>query len=107
MAHNHGSEYQVRVVHEDGDEELSAWMNTEDLAQAMAAVHWTQGTAYWLRERNALCPACFDREQVVIVECPITGILSPRFRPHDSRYLVAVASRNRSEMLEVFRSLRP
>ena len=108
MAHNHGSEYQFRMVHEDGAEELSGWMNGEEqLAQAMAAVHAAQGIAYWLRERNTLCPDCFDQEQIIIVECPITGIPSPRFRPHDSRYLVAVASKNRSEMLEIVRSLRP
>ena len=25
MAHNHGSEYQVKVIHEDGTEALSEW----------------------------------------------------------------------------------
>jgi hypothetical protein len=108
MAHNHRSEYQFRIVYENGAEELSGWMNGEEqLAQAMAAVHGTHGIAYWLRERNTLCPDCFDQEQIIIVECPITGVLSPRFRPHDSRYLVAVASKNRSEMLEIVRSLTP
>ena len=29
MAHNHGNEYQIRIVHEDGTEELSGWMNSE------------------------------------------------------------------------------
>ena len=28
MAHNHGNEYQVRIVHEDGTEELSGWMKS-------------------------------------------------------------------------------
>jgi hypothetical protein len=43
MAHNHGSEYQVQIVHEDGTEELSGWMNSEEqVAQAMAAVHRPQ-----------------------------------------------------------------
>ena len=27
MTHEHGSEYQVRIVHEDETEELSGWMN--------------------------------------------------------------------------------
>ena len=37
MAHNHGNEYQIRIVHEDGTEELSGLMNsTEQVAQAMA-----------------------------------------------------------------------
>src|ERR1035437_6570288 len=72
MAHEHGSEYQVRIVHEDGTDELSGWMNSqEQLAQAMAAVHRAQGKAYWLRERNALCAGCLDTEQPIIVECPI------------------------------------
>lgn len=99
MAHNHGNEYQVRIVHEDGTEQLSGWMNgAEQLAQAMAALHRAQGKAYWLLERNALCPDCFDKEQTIIVECPIAGIPSPRYRPHDSHYLLAVGSRNRCEL---------
>jgi hypothetical protein len=101
MAHDHGNEYQVRIVHADGTEKLSGWMNSEEqLAQAMAAVHRAQGKAYWLRERNVLCPDCSDKEQIIIVECPISGIPSPRYRPHDSHYLVAVGSRNRCELLE-------
>jgi hypothetical protein len=101
MAHNHGNEYQVRVVHDDGTEELGGWMNTEEqLAQAMAVVHRAQGKAYWLRERNVLCPNCLDKEQI-IVEFPITDIPSPRCSPHDSHYLLAVGSRNRYEVLEV------
>jgi hypothetical protein len=101
MAHNHGNEYQIRIVHEDGTEELCEWMNSEEqLAQAMAAAHRAQRKAYWLRERSVLCPDCFDKEQI-IVECPITDIPSPRYRPHDSRYLLAVGSRNRYDLLEV------
>jgi hypothetical protein len=100
MAHNHISEYQVRVVCEDGTDELSGWMNSqEQLAQVMAAIHRAQGKAYWLRERNALCPDCLDKEQPIIVECLIAYTPSPRCRPHDSRYLVAVGSKNRYEML--------
>ena len=102
MAHNHGNEYQIKIVHEDGNEELSGWMNSEEqLAQAMAAAHRARGKAYWLRERNVLCPECFDKEQIIILECPITDIPSPRYLPHDSHYLAAVGSRNRYELLEV------
>jgi hypothetical protein len=76
-------------------------MNTEEqLAQAMAAVRRAQGRAYWLRERNVLCPNCLDREQI-IVECLIADIPSPRCSPHDSHYLLAVGSRNQYELLEV------
>ena len=99
MAHNHGNEYQIRIIHEDGTEELCEWMNSEEqVAQAMAAVHMAHRSAYWLRERNVLCPDCFDMEQHIIVECPITDIPTPRYRPHDSHYLVAVGSRNRHEL---------
>ena len=101
MAHNHGNEYQIRTVHENGTEELCQWMDTEErLAQAMAAVHRAQGEVYWLRERNVLCPDCFDKEQTIILECPITDIPSPRYSPHDSHYLVAVGSRNWYELPE-------
>jgi len=96
MAHKHGNEYQIRIVFEDGTEELCEWMNSEaQVAEAMAAVHMARRRAYWLRERNVLCPDCIEMEQPIIVECPITGIPTPRYRPHDSHYLVAVGSRNR------------
>ena len=102
MAHIHVNEYQLKIAHEDGTEELSGWMTSEEqLAQAMAAVHRAQGEVCWLQERNVLCPECFDKGQQTIMECPITGIASPRYRPHDSRYLVAVASRNRYDVLKV------
>ena len=96
MAHNHGNEYQVKIVHDDETEELSGWMNSEEqVAQVMAAVHRPRVKAYFLRERNVLCPNCLDREQS-IVEYPLTDIPSPRFSPHDSRYLVAVGSKDRN-----------
>ena len=101
MAHNHGNEYQIRIVHVDGTEEVSGWMSSEEqLAQATASVHRARGKAFWIRERSVLCPDCFDSERV-IVECPITDVPSPRYRPHDSRYLLAVGSRNRYDFLEV------
>jgi hypothetical protein len=94
MAHNHGDEYQIRIVREDGIEELSGWMNsTEQVAQAMAAAHRPQGKTYWLLVRNILCPNCSDREQ--ILEYPIMDVPSPRYFPHDSRYLQMAQSRNR------------
>jgi hypothetical protein len=98
LSHNQGSEYQVKIVHEDGTEELSGWMNSEEqVGRAMVAVHRPAVKAYWLRERNVLCPNCLDREQR-IVEYPLTGIPSPRCSPHDSRYLLAVGSRNRYDL---------
>ena len=93
MAHNHGNEYRIRIIQENGMEELSDWMNsTEQVAQAILSVHRPQGTTYWLLVRNILCPNCSDGEQ--IWEYPIMHVPSPRFIPHDSRYLQVVESRN-------------
>jgi len=101
MAHNHGSHYQIRIVHRNGTEELCEWMNSEELlAQTMATAHLAQGDVCWLRERSVLCPDCFEKEQQVVLECPITGISTPRYRPRDSNYLVAVGLRNRYELYE-------
>jgi hypothetical protein len=109
IVHDHGSEYQVRIIRQDGTEELSAWMNSvEQFAEAVAAaVRNAQGTAYWLRQRNVICPDCFDQEQPILVECPITGMPSPRYRPHDSHYLMAVGSRSRYEVHGTLRRRRP
>jgi hypothetical protein len=95
LSQNHGNEYQVKIVHEDGTEELSEWMNNQEQVaqQAMGAVHRRRGKAYWL-ERNVLCPNCLDSEQR-IVEYPLTDIPSARCSPHDSRYLLSVGSRDR------------
>jgi hypothetical protein len=93
MAHNHGNEYQIRIVHKDGIEELSGWMNsTDQVAQAILAVQRPQGKTYWLLIRNILCPNCSDREQ--ILEYPIVDVPTPRCIPHDSHYLQVVESRN-------------
>jgi hypothetical protein len=98
MAHNHGSEYQVRIIHGDGTEELSGWLNSaEQVAQAIAADPKPQGKAYWVRARNVVCTECPDREER-IVECPLTNIPSPRYSPHDSRYMVEVGLKSRYEL---------
>ncbi len=83
MAHNHGNEYQIRIVHEDGTEELSGLLNSIE-----------QGKTYWLLVRNILCHDCSDKKQITM-ECPITNIPSPRYMPHDSGYLQIVESRDR------------
>jgi hypothetical protein len=81
--------------------------SVEGFAQALAAaVRSTQGIAYWLRQRNVICPDCLDQEQPIIVECPITGISSPRYRPHDSHYLMAFGSRSRYELYGALRRRR-
>jgi len=69
----------------------------EQVAPALAAIHRPHGTAYWLRARPVRCPDCRDRDQD-IWECPVTGIASSRYRPHDSGYLVAAGYRNVTEV---------
>ena len=102
MTHNHVNEYQIRIAHEDGTEELTVWMTSEQqLTQVLAALHTVHRKAYWLRVRSALCADCSHTEQPIIVECPITGIASARYRPHNSRYLVAVGSRNGNELADL------
>lgn len=94
MAHDHGSEYQVRIVREDGIEELSGWMNSaEQVAQTMLVMDKPQGKTYWLLVRNMPCPGCSDRAE--IWEYPLMPAASPRYIPHDSRYLEMVESRDR------------
>ena len=98
MAHTHGDEYQVRIVREDGTEELSGWMRSEaQVAPAMAAIRRPHGTAYWLRVRHVFCPDCREQDQD-IWELPLTGIPSSRYSPHDSEYLLAVGWRSRAEV---------
>jgi hypothetical protein len=102
MEHNHVNEYQIKIAREDGTEELSGWMNSEEqLAQAMTTLHRVQGKAYWLRVRNVFCSDCVEKEQqVIIMESPITDVPSPRYRPHNSHYLLALGSRSRYELLD-------
>ena len=68
MAHDHGSEFQVKVIHADGTEALSEWIEQENVAQTMAGLRKPQARAYWLRERNvtvAACPLCQDSETAI------------------------------------------
>ena len=98
MAHKHGNEYQIRMVHADGTEELSGWMPSEvQVAPTLAASHRPPGTAYWLQARTVVCPDCRVRDQG-LWECPLTGIPSSRYRPHDSGYLQAAGWRDRYEV---------
>ena len=99
MAHKHRNEYQVRIVHGDGTEELSGWLNgTEQVAQAIAADRKPQGKACWLRARNVLCAGCTPNVERRTVECPLANTQTPRYSPHDSRYLVEVGSKSRYEL---------
>ena len=105
MPHDHGIEYQIKAIHEDGTEVLSEWIEHENVAQTVAALRKPQARAYWLRERNvtvAACPLCRDKE-TAIEEYPLTDCLSPRSHPHDSSYLVLTGSKDPSD-LAVIRS---
>jgi len=96
--HNHGREYQVRVIHEDGTEALSEWTDDGNVARTMESVRKPQAKAYWLRERNiavAACRACGDKEATV-VEYPLTDGLSFRGHPHDSDYLASTGLKSTS-----------
>jgi len=87
--HSHGSEYQVKIVHEDGTELLSGWMTSEEqVVEAVAAIQRVQSKTYWLQERNVLCPACSNMGHRIL-EYPLSDTASSRYSPHDSRHLRA------------------
>jgi hypothetical protein len=72
MTHEHGSEYQVRIVHEDETEELSGWMDCpEAVARAITGLRGSRAQAYWLQIRNICCLNCMDRKPTM-VEFPLT-----------------------------------
>lgn len=74
MTHEHGNEYQVRIVHEDETEALSEWMNCqEEIAQALTGFRGSPAKDYWLQVRNILCPNCVHRE-LTLVEFPLIPI---------------------------------
>ena len=100
MAHDHGSVYQVKVIHQDGTEELSEWIEQGDVPYTLASLHKPQATAYWLRERNVtvpFCPLCRDVETAV-TEYPVTDHMSSRGHPHDSSYLVLTGAKNSHDL---------
>jgi hypothetical protein len=68
MAHDHGNEYQVRIIHADGTEKLSGWMNSE----SRLLRRWLRSTGHKAKptgfgNRNVLCPDCLDKEQIIIL----------------------------------------
>jgi hypothetical protein len=87
MAHNHGLEYQIRIVCENGREELSGWLSsTEQVTKTVLAVQGRRGTTCWLMVRSVSCPDCSDGERTM--EFPFAHVPSSRYVPHDSRYLL-------------------
>jgi hypothetical protein len=100
MAQDHGSEYQVKVIYEDGTETLSNWIEHGDVEQTMAAFRKPNSKAYWLRERSitfAACPCCQNRE-ASIAEYPLTDSLSQRGHPRDSSDLASRVSNDAPDL---------
>jgi hypothetical protein len=99
MTHEHGSEYQLRIVHEDETEELRGWMNCpEDIAQTITGLRGSPAKAYWLQVRNILCLNCVHREQKV-VEFPMTPTAAENSRfPHQTvrRSFISASGRTSS-----------
>ena len=99
MTHEHGSQYRVRIVHEDETEELSGWMDgQEEVAQAITGRRRSPARAYWLQVRNILCLDCLHRE-VTIVEFPLTltAAENTRYpRQTDGRLFGSASSRTSS-----------
>ena len=96
MEHEHGSEYRLKIVLKDGKEDLTAWLDQGQLVAAIGNAR-PKGKALWLQERKVLCPSCPNREPK-IQEYPVAQSDSARYRPHDSKYLVATGVRNPSEI---------
>jgi hypothetical protein len=94
MGHEHGSEYQLKFILHNGEEDLTGWLSQDELMQAMTAAV-AKGRVFWLQERNIVCLECMDREQQIF-EYPVGDTESSRCRPRDSQYLVAARVRNRS-----------
>jgi hypothetical protein len=94
MTHEHGSEYQLRIVHEDETEELSGWMNCpEDVAQTIAGLRGSPAKTYWLQVRNIICFNCLHREQK-LVEFPLTPTENSRYpRQPDRRPFTSASGR--------------
>jgi hypothetical protein len=100
MECNHGSEFQIKVIHADGTEELGLWMKSElEVAHAVAGTKGGRGKTYWLRKRDVVCPDCLDKEAEMILEFPILDTPSARCRAHDSGYLNAVGSKDGNELV--------
>ena len=94
MAHKNGNDYQIRIVRNDGTENLSEWMHSiEEVAHAMILIRKPQGAKCWLMVRSITWPYCPDLEQ--ILEYPIMNIPPLRYIPHNPRFLQVAGPGNR------------
>ena len=94
MECNHGSEYQLKCIHQDGTEELADWITESELARAIAGIKWGEARTYWLRKRNLSCPNCANTDREIL-ECPVSNMSSTRYRIRDSSHIASAASKNR------------
>jgi hypothetical protein len=94
MTHEHGSEFQVRIVHEDDSEELSGWMNGhEEVVAAIARLRGSPARAYWLQTRNIVCLNCPQKEpSIVEFRLTLTAPENTRLPRQTDRRLFGVAS---------------
>ena len=98
MAHNYGNEYRIRIIQENGTEELSEWMNsTEQVAQALIVAHTLRRKTCWLQVRNIFRPSSLEMGPVS--EYPIMDIPSPRCISPDPHHQQA-ANSNSSYSIE-------
>ena len=80
MAHKPGNEYRLRIVREDGTQELSRWTESIDkVAQAIMLARKPHGATCWLLVRNLICPNCPDSQE--ILEYPIYGYPVSKMQP--------------------------
>ena len=94
MKHEHGNEFQLRIVHADQTEELSGWMNSrEEVIQAVAGLRGSPAEAYWLQVRNIRGLNCLHSEPT-IVEFPLnpTAADNSRFPQQTDRRPYGFAS---------------
>jgi hypothetical protein len=95
MAPSHIQQYRIRIAREDGTEELTGWMDSEEqLVQTMATLRTVPGKAHWLQVRSVTCSDEPDMGRQIIGESPIAGVPSTQYS-RNSRYRLAGETRNR------------
>jgi|SRR5579862_5517 len=83
MPHEHGFEYQVRIVYEDESEKLSGWMSCpEEAAHWISGPRRRQAKAYWLQVQDILCLNCRNclNTGATIIEFPLAVIAVAKTR---------------------------
>lgn len=80
MTHDHGNEFQTRVVRNGGTQVLSGWMNSqEEVIQAVTGLRGSPAEGYWLQVRNVRCLDCLHSDPTIL-EFPLNLTTLPRGR---------------------------